>query len=184
MKRDKANEILDITEKMVRAGGYNSFSFRDIAQQVGVKSASVHYHFPTKEELGAALAKRYTDRFLEALGDAESFTSAQSAITHYIELYRRAFFEDGLMCLCGAMGAESRILPESVRLEVKVFFETNLHWLEKALDKNDGPKSEEIRKSEAIKIIALLEGAMIIAQLLGDGRYFEDVATRIIEPSD
>ena len=53
----KEQAILKITEEMVRRGGYNGFSFREIAKQVGIKSSSVHYHFPTKEDLGVAVAK-------------------------------------------------------------------------------------------------------------------------------
>ncbi|MDF2795086.1 MAG: transcriptional regulator, TetR family [Pseudomonas orientalis] len=47
--------------KMVQTRGYNGLSFRELAKEVGIKSASIHYHFPTKGDLGAALAKRYTE---------------------------------------------------------------------------------------------------------------------------
>ena len=66
----KAVEILDAAETMIQSQGYNGFSFREIADQVGIKSASVHYHFPTKADLGAAVARRYTDRFLDQLPPA------------------------------------------------------------------------------------------------------------------
>jgi len=58
-----------VSEVKVRLGGYNNFSFREIANEVGIKSARVHYHFPTKADLGAELAHQYTDAFLGALGD-------------------------------------------------------------------------------------------------------------------
>ncbi len=66
----KAIEILDAAERFARQAGYNGFSFRDVAAEVGIKSASVHYHFPTTGDLGAALAGRYADRFFERLGAA------------------------------------------------------------------------------------------------------------------
>jgi AcrR family transcriptional regulator len=69
-RSNKAEEILDVAERMARTGGYNGFSFREIAKAVGIKAASVHYHFPTKDELGAAVARRYTERFLATPGDA------------------------------------------------------------------------------------------------------------------
>ena len=67
-RTSKAEQILDAAEKMARIGGYHGFSFREIAKDVGIKAASVHYHFPGKQDLGAAIAKRYTERFLESLG--------------------------------------------------------------------------------------------------------------------
>jgi TetR/AcrR family transcriptional repressor of nem operon len=60
---EKASEIMDAAERRIRTSGYNGFSFRQIAADVGVKSSSVHHHFPTKPALAAAVARRYTDRF-------------------------------------------------------------------------------------------------------------------------
>src|ERR1700744_3605487 len=68
---DMSNAIMDAAELRIRKGGYGAFSFRELAADVGVKSSSVHYHFPTKEDLGAAVIRRYSDwvagRFAEAL---------------------------------------------------------------------------------------------------------------------
>ena len=59
---DRRSAILDVAERRIRAHGYNGFSFREIADEIGIKSASVHYHFPTKADLAAAVAKRYRER--------------------------------------------------------------------------------------------------------------------------
>jgi TetR/AcrR family transcriptional repressor of nem operon len=34
-------------------------NFRDIAEDVGMKSSSIYHHFPSKADLGAAVARRY-----------------------------------------------------------------------------------------------------------------------------
>jgi len=60
---DVNTAILDAAEARMRLGGFNGFSFRD----VGVKSSSVHYHFPTKETLAAAVIHRYTDKAIESI---------------------------------------------------------------------------------------------------------------------
>ena len=106
-RASKADEILDAAEKMARTGGYNGFSFREIAKEVGIKAASVHYHFPGKADLGVAIAKRYTDRFLENLGAPDDLTAAPEALLRrYVDAYRKSLVDDGLMCLCGLLGAE------------------------------------------------------------------------------
>ena len=74
----RATEILDAAEGFARQTGYNGFSFRDIAAEIGIKSASVHYHFPTKGDLGAALARRYAERFFERLGLASDIATAKA----------------------------------------------------------------------------------------------------------
>ena len=64
---DRANTILDIAERRMRQTGYNAVSYRDIASEIGIKSASLHYHFPKKEDLGIALVERYSKNFFSAL---------------------------------------------------------------------------------------------------------------------
>jgi TetR/AcrR family transcriptional repressor of nem operon len=123
----KKEELLKAAQLKVRSGGYNNFSFRELATEVGIKSASVHYHFPTKSDLGAALAHQYTDDFLTALGDPnELYAAGKNPINVYINLFRNALVQDKKMCLCGLLGAESDSLPEKVRYETKLFFERNI----------------------------------------------------------
>lgn len=172
-RSDKAEEILNAAERMARQGGYNGFSFREIASAVGVKSASVHYHFPTKQDLAAAVARRYTENFLKALGAPDKQSSAKSALSIYIDAYRRALVKDGLMCLCGIMGAEIDGLPPVVRSEAKRFFEKNIDWLMRALGPGGSPKAERALRERAAQIIATLEGAMILARSIEDDRYFD-----------
>ena len=171
-RQDKAADILDSAERMVRQGGYNGFSYRDVAADVGIKSSSVHYHFPTKEALCETLARRYTQRFIEALGQPSEQSSARSGIEKYISLYHSALVDDGLMCLCGVMGAEYHALPELVRNQAKSFFEENITWLEQVLKLKGGLPEPELRHTYALRIIATLEGAMILSQTLENDAYF------------
>jgi TetR/AcrR family transcriptional repressor of nem operon len=67
MPQTMKDKILDAAEKRVRGAGFSAMSFRDLASDVGIKSASVHYHFPTKPDLGEALVDRYTSQFKEHL---------------------------------------------------------------------------------------------------------------------
>ena len=162
---EKASEIMNAAERRIRTSGYNGFSFREIATDVGVKSSSVHHHFPTKPALAAAVARRYTDRFEAALANAESAEDWRA-------VFRKALVEDGQMCLCGVLGAESGDLPAEVSVEARRFFRRSL----KALGQLYGPPSAASRQS-ALRVIAILEGAMMLARTLDDPSVFED-ATR------
>ncbi|MEM1385768.1 MAG: helix-turn-helix domain-containing protein [Pseudomonadota bacterium] len=94
---DRRDRILDIAEHLAPRRGYHGFSFRDVAAGVGVKSASVHHHFPTKSDLTAALADRYRTRFLGMLGEP----SGPEALRLLVAGYRAALVEADAMCLCG-----------------------------------------------------------------------------------
>ena len=169
----KKDELIKVAQERVRSGGYSNFSFREIAAEVGIKSASVHYHFPTKEDMGAELARQYTDNFLAALGDPEAILqSGGNPIEVYIGLFRESLIKDQKMCLCGLLGAETDALPEKVRAETKRFFEQNIAWLEKAwAGKNIGSGADSQKK--ALETISILEGAMLVSKTLGNPDVFE-----------
>lgn len=174
----KRDELLKAAQSKVRSGGYNNFSFREIAAEVGIKSSSVHYHFPTKGDLGAELARQYTEDFLSALGEPhELVRSNKNPIEIYVDGFRKALVKDKKMCLCGLLGAESDGLPDKVRYETKRFFERNITWLEQAHIALD-PENSLTAKSKAIKLISLLEGAMILSKTLDDHRMFETALER------
>lgn len=169
----KEKQILDAAELMVSAGGYNAFSFREVAKAVGIKSSSVHYHFPTKADLGAAVAKYYTEKFIFALGDpAELLSAGNDPVEVYISAFERALKEDKRMCLCGLLGAELASLPSEVAKQTRAFFEQNITWLKAAYEL----KGSKDAGSAALKTIALLEGAMILSNALGDAEAFQKAA--------
>lgn len=171
----KVDDILDAAEGFARTRGYNGFSFRDIAAAVGIKSASVHYHFPTKADLGAAIVSRYSDRFFDRLGDpANPKTSAGALLDSYVAAFRHALVRDRQMCLCGMFGAEIASLPEDIAAEVKRFFQRNIEWLEVVLSRLDADGSL------APFILAVLEGALIVARSLGRPKLFDEIVAGAI----
>jgi len=124
---DSATKILDIAERRMRLAGYNAVSYRDIAAEMGIKSASLHYHFPKKEDMGAALVRRYSEVFQDRLTEkTNQQTDPQEKLAAFVDIYRHAMRQQGLVCLCAVLGAEASGLPERVTKEVKTFFETNM----------------------------------------------------------
>lgn len=177
--KGRKSDILTVAEKMIRSGGYNAFSFRDIAKAIGIKSASIHYHFPTKEDLGAAVAANYSDNFLRSLGDPEDIIcKGKDPIACYVHAFKTALVKDESMCLCGLLGAEAKGLPDKVVQEVKTFFMSNLQWLERAYTLQNHPMSA---KKTAHATLAALEGAMITSNVLGDLSAFDNVVDALVK---
>lgn len=168
--------ILDLAENLIRTNGYNGFSFRDIATGIGVKSASVHYHFPTKGDLGARVAKRYSDRFLEKLGNPDFASDDANVVVGVVRaLFREALVRDGQMCLCGMLAAESAGLPEEVVAETRSFFDRTTDWLMKALSGTSWGKEQqqEAVRTQALRAMALFEGGLLIARAKNDPALFD-----------
>ncbi len=175
---DTEQFILNTTEDMIRQGGYNGFSFRNIADAIGIKSSSVHYHFETKEKLGAATTKRYTENFMTSLGSPEDLmTNGKNPVVFYISAFRNAIISDKGMCLCGILGTEANMLPESIVAELNHFFDRNIDWLKRAYQQIGYSASETANK--ALQTLSLLEGAMLICTSKKDLNLF-DLSTQII----
>lgn len=180
MSTDREKAILDVAQDMVRQGGYNGFSFRTIASAIGIKSSSVHYHFSTKEDLGAAVAEYYTDNFIEALGSPKSLMDSNlDPLDVYIQAFRTALLDDKGMCLCGILSAEREALPEQVVAAMKMFFTRNIEWLQAAFTESNVVGNVH---EKAIQTIAVLEGAMITSKALEDVSAF-DSAAKILKNS-
>jgi TetR/AcrR family transcriptional repressor of nem operon len=167
----KADEIMDAAERRIRESGYNGFSFRDIAADVGVKSASVHHHFPTKAALAAAVAHRYADRFLAAVGK----TRKGETVAAWRDAFRRALQEDGRMCLCGMLGAETGALPPEVAAEARRFFEQGAECLARAQG-----GEETAARDAGLRVLATLEGAMLVARAMGDPAVFDQATADLV----
>lgn len=175
MTNSTVDKILDLAELQVRAGGYNSFSFREISKEIGIKSASIHYHFPTKADLGVAIATRYTERFSVKLADilAEHGT-ALARLTAYIDLFRQSLLCDQKMCLCGQLASESEVLPDPIRVATQQFFVQNLQWLRLYVFEAAGLEAP-VAEQRAAGLLASLEGALLMAKVLNDNAVFEQV---------
>ncbi|MER9137130.1 TetR/AcrR family transcriptional regulator [Mesorhizobium sp. M0830] len=164
-KTDMREALMAVAKATVQAHGYNALSFRELAKEVGIKSASVHYHFPTKGDLGAALARRYTEDGATYL--AEVLATSKDAtwcMDRYTEIFRSALTNDNRMCLCGIMSAELDDLPAEVRTEVDKFAETNVGWITQVLTRAKPAAGEQQLREHAMAIFAAIEGAQLVAR--------------------
>lgn len=172
-----AAKILDEAERLTQQVGYNGLSFRDIAASVGIKSSSVHYHFPSKALLGAAIARRYTDRLIDYLAEVDARQSEPAvAMAAYIDVFRSTLETEGRMCLCGMLAAETDAIPDGVREEVRRFVDCNVDWISRTIGRATGqsPQSTALREN-ARALFAALEGAMLVARGTGDIASFDAI---------
>lgn len=178
MEKDTTTRLLDAAEYRMRRGGYNSVSFRDLASDTDIKSSSVHYHYPKKEDLGVALIGRYTERFFDALMVASSKAQTPKEKLHaFRKVYRGALYEDKAVCLCGLLGAEMAGLLPSLVDGVTSFFEANVKWVSDALP-DDLSKAEKYRRASTL--VAAHQGAMMMAISSDDNKLFDTVTEFLI----
>ena len=172
---DTRTQILDLAERAIRLRGYHAVSFRDLADELGIKSASIHYHFRHKEDLGLAVVDRYAERIAEQIGAAGDVNWPE-AVGRFCQVYRDALVQNDLQCLCGMLAAESLGLPTAVADRVARFFSDNIAWLAAAM-----PPSIPDKTEAATRIQCEIQGAMTVSVSLKDTRVLDSVAARICE---
>lgn len=176
---DTAEKILDIAERLVQVRGFNGFSYADIAAELGLTKAALHYHFSGKAELGEALIVRYATRFAAALAAIDTQTTdAAAKLGAYANLYLDVV-RDERMCLCGMLAAEYQTLPAPMGESVTRFFDDNEAWLARTLQhgRDDGTLHLVGSAHDTARmVISSLEGAMLVARPYGDIGRFEAAA--------
>ena len=175
--------ILDVAERLVQRRGFNGFSYADIAAEVGITKASLHYHFATKAELGRTLIARYTDSFTTALHRiTDSLPAAAERLRAYVKLYAEVL-RDERMCLCGMVAAEYGTLPAPMQAALRVFFEVNEGWVAALLAEGQRQGSFALRAppAEAARmLVGALEGEMLVARAYADPERFASSAELLV----
>ena len=178
-----ASRVLDVAEQLVQVRGFNGFSYADIAAELHITKASLHYHFATKADLGEALIARYATRFFSALDAADSDgTSAPAKLSAYAKLYADVLSQQR-MCLCGMLAAEYPTLPGPMQSAVLEFFDHNEAWLQVVLEQGRSEGSLEFTgpaRDTARMIISGLEGAMLVTRPYGDAGRFRVAADSLL----
>lgn len=183
-QRNTADEILDVAETLIQTRGYSAFSYQDVADALGIRKASIHYHFPSKADLGAAVIDRYSQHFetaLAALGE-DPDRGSSTLLDFYLEPYLAYAGTRDRVCLCGALAGEMMALPDAMRARVERFFTAHQDWLAAIIARGVGrgefrpgpPPTETARL-----VFGALQGALLVKRATGNERQFADVVAAL-----
>ncbi len=167
MEKNTAQRILKVAQDIVRNRGYSAFSYADIAEQVGIRKASIHYHFPSKDGLVRVLVQQYRETMGRACDRiTRSAVSPQQQLMQFAALYRDGLHHNQI-CLCAMLAADFTVLPQSVQDEVHAFFQQTEAWLTTLLQQGCDARLWRCQPStaqEAKGLIAMLQGAQLLAR--------------------
>ena len=176
--------LLDSAERAARQRGFDAFSYADLAKEVGIRKASIHYHFPIKADLAFGLVERYAARFAETLAEIETgHTTAAAKLQAYADIYREALAGGEQVCLCVALSAGRDSLSEPVLAELNQFHADSIAWLEHVFEagRSDGSVSGFANPAaEAAATLALMEGAQLVARAAKDITLFDQAAAAFL----
>ncbi len=161
---DTRTKILDLAEDLTQKAGFNGFSYLDLADQIGVKHASIHYHFKAKADLALALVERIRENHGEGFAhfDAQFETPKQrlrALIAHF-----KGYLKNSKFCMCGMMAAEFATFGPEVRQSLSLYFKDLQTWLAKQFSQLGHANPQK----SAVQFLSALEGSLLLARLEDD----------------
>ena len=181
-----SDDILACARSLIVAGGYNGFSYADIADVVGIRKASIHHHFPSKVDLVRTLVARYREEAEAGLANLELQVSDPLEQLRLYAGYWEACIADASapFCICALLAGQLPVLPEEVGLEVRAHFRSLSAWLTSVLER--GARHGQLQlmstpRAEAEAFMAAVHGAMLSARAYGDPKIFGVVTSPLLE---
>lgn len=175
-----SDDILRCARTLIIAGGYNGFSYADIADVVGIRKASIHHHFPAKSDLVRTLVARYREEAEAGIAALErDVTEPAAQLSAYAGYWRACIANDSEpFCVCALLASQIPVLPEDVVVEVRAHFRTLSRWLASVLRRGGEQGAFMLSGSaeeEAEVFMATVHGAMLSARAYGDPAMFGSI---------
>ena len=171
---NSSEKILAAATRIAQAHGYGGLNLRTLAEQVGIKAASLYHHFPSKAALATAVAQRYAEESamtLEAIRKEAS--GPEECLLRYPQTFRRSLENENRICLCSFMTAEYDDLPVEVQKQVQAFADVNVEWLSKVLQMSGVKRKQSEQRARAI--FAAVSGAQLMARGRADIKLFDSI---------
>lgn len=183
-ERDTRQHIRDVAMQLVQSRGYHAFSYADVSAQVGVRKASIHYHFPNKHDLVRDVVAYYRAGSRAMIAQAAALNlSAREQLAGAVEMLAQEVNGQPRMCLCALLAAEMPTLPDVVRTEVQGFYNDQYEWFTAVLESGRVDGTLQVNGSSEVAaqvILAGLEGAMLAARAFNDSQRFLAIGQQLI----
>jgi TetR/AcrR family transcriptional repressor of nem operon len=181
-----SDDILACARSLIVAGGYNGFSYADIADVVGIRKASIHHYFPSKVDLVRTLVARYREEAEAGMANLERQVSDPLELLRFYTGYWQTCIADASapFCVCALLASQLPVLPEEVGLEVRAHFRSLSAWLTSVLERGARHGQLQLMRSpraEAEAFMATVHGAMLSARAYGDPKIFGGVTGPLLE---
>lgn len=178
------DSILDTAQAYVQSRGFNAFSFRDIADEVGIRTASIYHYFPSKADLGREVIRRYRSSLMSALAGIERTSSdGPRRLDELVALLAQSIEKGDRVCLCGILMSDCPTLDEEMRTELISMLEDVEAWLASVLKEGRAVGELQFADPPAVvarTIFASLQGIMMAARAHGEPERFRKAARALV----
>lgn len=180
---ERKTQIMDIAYDLLVQRGYYDFSYADISEKIGIKKASIHYYFPTKENLVLQVIQRYRSNIQKKLAQLdESTKTPKSKIKAYIDYWNNCLNDSpNNICLCMHLASSIPMLSAPIQKELQSHFTELTSWISELLLENKTAVSQNDIQQLATDILATFHGAMLSARVYQNSHYFTKISNDILK---
>ena len=159
---------------MLRERGIEGTSIADLMQAAGLTHGGFYRHFDSKEALVVEVAQSIFDNLLQGLATKAEKMSEAEAVADYVGKYLSRYHvsHPGAGCVMATLGVEAARQGADAQ---RVFANGTQRTVDKLSAGLSGTPAE--RRAKAIRTLATLVGAVVIARAVGDGALSEEVLT-------
>ncbi len=172
---DRKDQILELATELIQTSGYTAFSYADLSEHLGITKASIHYHFPTKEALGDAVAKRYRENISKTLADARRKASDPwTQLEAYFRMVLGIVRCRDRICAAGSVQSEFNVVPDAMRDEMCTLIDEVIDWIAEVLAEGRRQGVMDYSGSpadQAAVIFSCMQGAMQHGRAMGLARF-------------
>lgn len=179
-------KILDAAVKLIRTKGYAATSVDDLCVQAGLTKGSFFHHFKSKNELGEAAARHWTDTTSTLFAGAAYHLPerALDRVLAYIA-FRRSIIGGQLAnftCLAGTLAQELHTthpaIAHAAGMSITSHASTLTADIQAAMDESEKhfPFSAQ---GLAMHTQTVLQGGFVLAKATGDKRCAEDAVDHL-----
>lgn len=185
--KDTKTAIMDTAQELVMRRGANAMSYQDISEAVGIRKASIHHHFPTKDDLIEAVIERYAEYAFGLMDEIfASKLDPAAKLRRYAALFE-ATLSDGRhdkACPFAILGAELSSLGSPAAARVRRFYRDSEERLARVVEEGREKGQFHFKgdpKRVAAMFFALLEGAILIARAEGGRKRLHAMAEQALK---
>lgn len=169
--RNRKAEILELAIQLLQTKGFENFSYQDLAVSLGITKASIHHHFPRKEDLGVALCDWIRDWHQLQFDQARARHPAPwDRLTAYLEASLNYARGDNAICPLSSLQADINLLPDSMCQAIARLDEHEIDYVAELLEQGRSLGQMQFQgeaRAQALLLVLACKGALQYSRIHG-----------------
>ena len=178
--QETKDRIIGLADTLIKTKGFNAFSYKDISDPLAIRNAAIHYHFPVKADLGAAVIDQEIAGMEKVMAAWEHLPEDQQ-LRSLIDSFRQKC-QDGKVCLMGSLSPDYDTLPENMQGLLRRFSTTVLDWASQCLEKGRNKGIFHFRGDpydRALMVVSNLLSSLLLSRVMG-ATAFDRISTQLL----